>query len=97
MPPRKNPYRGQPQRKNGDRAYVFRSVRTHPDLFATLEALAVEEHISVNALCNAIFAIAAELAQTPEGRARIHQACTDWRSRWEHAQPEGRVRRLEEE
>ena len=74
--------------------YTFRSLRIHPDIFTEIEALATQEHISVNALCNAIFALTVDLAQTEEGRAQIHAACTEWRTRWEHTMPPERRARL---
>lgn len=87
-----------PLRRTGNRTkdYVFRSFRMHPETFVAIEAIAVEESISVNSLCNAIFSMALESAQTNEGRAAIHHACTDWRKRYEYTETAKRQARLED-
>lgn len=67
-------------------SYVYRSFRMHPEVFAEIEALAAEEAISVNSLCNALMALTLDLAESAAGRATIHQFCTDWRTRYEYAE-----------
>lgn len=67
-------------------SFVYRSFRMHPEVFADIEALAAEEAISVNSLCNALMALTLDLAETAAGRDTIHQFCTDWRTRYEYAE-----------
>jgi predicted DNA-binding ribbon-helix-helix protein len=69
------------RRKPAD--YVFRSIRVFPDFWAHIELLAGREQVSVNSLINALLDLSLEADQTDEGRAAIHAACRQWRTRWE--------------
>jgi predicted DNA-binding ribbon-helix-helix protein len=91
--PLKRVYRG-PRRKDSEAQYVFRSIRMHPDLWSHLEIVAAREHVSMNSLVNALLALALEPDQTEDGRAAIHGACTQWRTRWEHAETARRESRI---
>lgn len=64
--------------------YVFRSLRVFPDFFVQIEQIAAREVISVNALVNALLELALHLEETAEGQATIHEACTQWRTRFEY-------------
>jgi hypothetical protein len=63
--------------------FHYVTLRVAQDLWITLEAMAARETISLNALANALFDVLGELDQTEAGRQRIHQACAQWRTRWE--------------
>jgi predicted DNA-binding ribbon-helix-helix protein len=91
--PQKRRYRGV-RRKASAEGYVFRSIRMHPELWADLEIIAAREHVSMNSLVNALLSLALEPDQTEDGRAAIHAACTQWRTRWEHSETARRNSRI---
>jgi len=63
--------------------YIYRSIRTFPDFWDHIELVAGREQVSVNSLVNALLDLVLETDQTEEGRAAIHRACREWRTRWE--------------
>lgn len=69
------------RKRPGD--FVYRSMRVFPDFWEHIELLAGREQVSVNSLVNALLDLALELDQTDAGRAAIHTACRQWRTRWE--------------
>lgn len=64
--------------------YVFRSLRVHPAVWLQIEALAARETMSVNGLINALLEVALHTGETVEGQEALHQACTQWRTRYEY-------------
>jgi hypothetical protein len=97
--PKRNPYsfRERKERPNGQTAYVYRSIRMHPRIWEGMEMVAAREHISMNSLVNALLQLALATDVTDDGQTAIHEACTQWRTRWEHTETAKRQRRLEGE
>jgi predicted DNA-binding ribbon-helix-helix protein len=62
----------------------FLSLRIPLPFWEQLEVLAARERISMNSLVKALLDHALALDATPDGQARLHEACTAWRTRWEH-------------
>lgn len=76
---RKNPYSF---RSNEE--FVFKALRVQPAFWDHLELIAARERVSMNAAINALLSLALEWDQEEEGRDAIHDACQQWRTRWEH-------------
>lgn len=97
MPARRpNPYsfRKPSSAKN---SYVYRSMRIHPRLWEDMEIVATREHVSMNSLVNALLQLALDSDVDDASRQVIHEACTAWRTRWEHTETAKRQDRIEGE
>jgi hypothetical protein len=57
------------------------SLRIYPPLLAEMEALAVDEQMSVNAVFNALCDVALARTATEEGWQEVHAACVKWRTK----------------